>query len=209
MTSTEPISVRLRDHVADRASKLQTDYRQDRSAAVADLARLRRGIGQQPGEDIALIGLTIAGLYSDPRGLRDGATDAERAAFAALTLFALHQQSHRNASMHRKGYSFGRSARLLGRHTQAQDAVRARFSAVATATSWDEGVRHARGLIQQFRAHDIPLDYGQFAVDLYRLLHRDFADSVRLAWGRDFYRVRNAEDDGEPAVSSDSDNSED
>lgn len=199
MTTTDSTTLaeRLHDLVDRRATGLQSAYRNDVRGAVADLALLRRGIGQPPGRDARLIGLTVSGLYSETDRLPDAPTPAEYAAYAALTLFALHQQSQRSASMHRRGYSFGRSARLLGRHTGAQDAVRARFTAIATASSWDETLHHARGLIQQFRARQIPLDYARFAVDLYRLRDERTADGVRLAWGRDFYRVRHSEDDGE------------
>lgn len=194
-TDSSTLTERLHDLVARRVTGLQSAYRNDESRAVAELALLRRGVGQPPGHDARLIGLTVVGLYPETRGLPDEPTSAEYAAFAALTLFALHQQSHRTSSMHRKNFSFGRSARLLGRHTGAQHAVRARFTAAATATSWDETLHHARGLIQQFRAYDVPLDYGRFAVDLYRLRDPRTADNVRLAWGRDFYRVRHPEDD--------------
>lgn len=193
--TTVPLAERLRDHVATRAARLQKQYAENLSSAVAELALLRRGVSQKPGQDPRLIPLTIADLHEDPLRLTDEPSDGEYAAYTALTLFALHQQSHRSASMHRIGYSFGRSARLLGKKSNAQDAVRRRFTAVGTATSWDEALHHARGLIQQFRAHGIPLDYGRFAADLLRLRVPRTADGVRLAWGRDFYRT-NA-DDGE------------
>lgn len=197
MTTTKSLKDRLFNAVGIQVSELQERYRKDDSSAVANLARLRRGVGKSPGEHFDLIGLTIEGLYPDAKGLPDEPTEAENAAFAALTLFALHQQSHRNASMHRSQYSFGRSARLLGRHTNSQDAVRARFTALATAQSWDGTVRYAMSFIQQFRAQAIPLDYAQFAVDLYRLQFPDSADRVRLRWGRDFYRQHHPEDDAE------------
>lgn len=210
MTTSGTITVaeRLSDIVGRRATGLQTAYRRDDSSAVANLAILRRGVSQRPGQDARLIGLTIAGVYPDPRGLSDKPMPAEHAAHAALTLFALHQQSHRDASMHRPGYSFGRSARLLGRRTGARDAVRTRFTAVATATSWDEILHHARGLIQQFRAHSIPLDYGRFARDLFELRSPEGAERVRLAWGRDFYRVRHPADDEDAAAAPAEDDEE-
>lgn len=194
---------RLRDLVARRATGLQTAYQRDDSTAVASLALLRRGVGQRPGQDFRLIPLTIAGVHENTRTLPDEPTDEEHAAYTALTLFAAHQQSQRNASMHRPGYSFGRSARLLGRRSGARDAVRARFTAIGTASTWDETVHHARGVIQQLRAFDIPLDYGRFAGDLYLLRKTSSAERVRLAWGRDFYRVRHPEDDGEDMTDSD------
>lgn len=207
-SDTVPVGDRLSDLVARRAAALQRAYQRDDSAAVANLAILRRGVSLRPGQDARLIGLTITGLYSETRGLPDEPTDAEHAAYAAITLFALHQQSHRDRSMHQAGYSFGRSARLLGRRSGARDAVRARFTAVATATSWEETLHHARGLVQQFRAHSVPLDYGRFARDLYSLRWPEGADRVRLAWGRDFYRVRHKEDDGDAAAASDEDDAD-
>ena len=133
------------------------------------------------------------------------------AAFAAITLYAVHQQSRRETSLHRDGYSFGRSARLLAKHSNTREAVRARFAAVGTATSWDETLHHARGLVQQFRQYSIPLDYGQFARDLFDLQQPTTADRVRLRWGRDFFRARHVEDDDttpdgtETALSDDND----
>jgi len=188
---------RLRELVSRRATGLQTAYQSDESEAVASLAILRRGVGRGPGEDSRLIPLTITGLHEDANLLSPEPTDEEHAAFTALTLFAVHQQSHRDASMHRSGYSFGRSARLLGRRSGSRDAVRARFTAIGTASTWDETVYHARGIIQQLRAFAVPLDYGRFAGDLYLLRKPSSADRVRLAWGRDFYRVHHPEDDGE------------
>ena len=199
---------RLRDLVARRATGLQTAYRRDDSAAVAHLALLRRGVGQRPGQDFRLVPLTIAGLHDNAPALPDEPTDEEHAAFTALTLFAVHQQSHRDGSMHRPGYSFGRSARLLGRRSGSRDAVRARFTAIGTASTWDETVHHARGIIQQLRAYAIPLDYGRFAVDLYLLRKTSSAERVRLVWGRDFYRVHHPEDDGDEANGNDTDGAE-
>lgn len=187
-TNATTLTEKLRNHVGKRAASLQARYKNNDSSAVADLAILRRGVAQRPGSDIRLIDLTIAGLYDNTGGLPDAPTPAEEAAYAALTLFAVHQQSHRASSMHRVGYSFGRSCRLLGDRSNAREAVRARFTAVATATSWQETLHHARGLIAQFRAFDIPLDYGQFAVDLLALQNPAYAERTRLHWGRDFYR---------------------
>lgn len=205
----KPVGERLAEHVSARANRLQNAYLKDRAEAVAELAVLRRGLSQQPGDDVRLVGLTIAGLYPNPKGLGDEPLPAEIAAYAALTLFALHQQSHRDARMHRSGYSFGRSTRLLGRRSGAPKAVRARFTALATAATWDETMQHARGLIQQLRTHGIPLDYGQFARDLLDLQRSSAADRVRLVWGRHFYLEHDPEDDGEGASASTTEHSVD
>ena len=194
----QTLGQRLADHVSKKATSLQQRYQNDERGAVAELAVLRRGVTKPLGSDATLVGLTVAGLYADPTKLPDTPQNAELAAYAALTLFAVHQQSHRNARMHQYGYSFGRSARLLGKQTNAAEAVRRRFTALATASSWDETMHHARSLVQQLRAHGIPLDYGQFARDLLSLQHLTSADRVRLTWGRDFYQVPRADDDNTP-----------
>jgi len=205
---------RTAEYVASRVGRLQVRYRADRSDAVAALARLRRGVGRPPGEDIELFGLAFenpqseegeAGSLFDELSLRgDEVTREEAAAFSAITLFAMHQQSRRDASMHRRGYSFGRSARLLGRQSGNRDAVRRRFVALGTATTWDETVHHARGLIQQLRQYKIPLDYGQFTKDLFDL-RGERAERVRMSWGRDFYRTHHPQDDASDEGASDAD----
>lgn len=187
--------VELGAFVAQRATRLQEGYLDSMSGAVAELAKLRRGISLHLGDDIELVGLTTAGLEPDDGSVSDAPTYREQAAYAALTLFALHQQSHRSKRMHRAGYSFGSSARLLRTHSGADDAVRRRFNALGTATDWNELVHHARGLIQQFRAYDVPLDYGRFARDLLSLRFPASASDVRNRWGRDFYRA--ASDDAD------------
>lgn len=195
-------------HVARRVSALHRGYSQGVSSSVSALARLRRGVGQEPGAELDLIELTFANLETVSSGLPDEPTLNERAAYTVICLFALHQQSRPERSMHRAGYSFGRSARELSRANSApgsselDEAVTRRFVALGTAESWAETVHHARGLIQQFRAADIPLDYGRFAEDLVALQNPATAGAVRTVWGRDFYlapRVSAAPDDDLPA----------
>lgn len=188
---------RVEQYVLKRVEQLQIEYQRNTSSAVAALARLRRGVGTRFGSDLELLGLALSGaeesLFDDIRRLPDTPTAEEQAAYAAVTLYALHQQSRRDVSMHRRGYSLGRSSRLLDRKMR-NESVKDRFAALGTATSWDEAVQHARGLIQQFRQHRIPLDYGRFARDLFELRGR-YGDAVRMSWGRDFYRAHHPDDD--------------
>lgn len=200
---------RVQRFVEERVSALQRLYRANSSAGVGALARLRRGVGRSPAADLELFGLalpedarTSVRLHDPRRHLPDDTTtDEERAAFAAITLYAVHQQSRREVALHRVGrrFTFGQSVQSLGAKSNSPSAVRARFSAVGTAATWDETLYHARGLIQQFRQHSIPLDYGRFARDLFDLQHLARADRVRLRWGRDFYRVRRVKDDDDDA----------
>jgi CRISPR system Cascade subunit CasB len=169
-----------------RVTQLQDGYLQHRPAAVAALAQLRRGVGKPVGAIAELWQLTLEGVPLPPR-YGDQATANERAAHTALTLYALHQQS-RNEPMHRPGQSIGAAARILAQRSSSAEATRRRFEALGTATTLEEVSHHARGLISQFRALGIPLDYGLFADQLVGLLYPASADRVRLSWGRDFYR---------------------
>ena len=67
--------------------------------------------------------------------------------------------------------------------------------AVATATSVDEALVHIRGLVAQLRSAQRGFDYARLADDLLKLLNPERAESVRLAWGRDFYRITTAADE--------------
>lgn len=195
MTTTRGRASRVAEYVTGRVERLQQRYRANTSAGAAELSRLRRGVGTPLGADLELLGIALAdadaSLFDSIGAPSDDPTPEEHAAYAAITLFALHQQSKREVSLHRRGYSMGRSARLLSARLD-RDSTRQRFAALGTATTWEETVHHARGLIQQFRQHDIPLDYGQFARDLFELRIGD-ANHVRTRWGRDYYRL------GDPA----------
>lgn len=156
------------------------------SGTTALLARLRRAVGKPPGWDPQLWELTLADVPG--RIGSDAPTAGERAVHTSITLYAVHQQS-RSETMHVRGYGLGRSVRLLASATQAESAVRRRFDAAATATSFDEVVHHLRGLVTQLRAHRVPLDYGHLADDLLQLQDPRTVDAVRLRWGRQYYRI--------------------
>lgn len=195
-----PQRSRLSAYVADTVAKLQSGYLRDDAVAVAALAKLRRGVGKEPGDIMELSQWTSAGLYVENPS-DDEISSTERAAYTAITLFAIHQQSRRAKPMHKPWSSFAQALRALsisqGERSAASDyqqspnnaGVLRRFSALGTAQTHEELARHALGLIQQLRAAEIPFDYGQFADDLHKL--QDFARGagVRARWGREFYRL--------------------
>ncbi len=185
----------LSRHVSATVNALQGAYLSDHQSvsgsAAGNLAVLRRSITAAPGATPQVWQLLFENWPPElaPRKGEEEATPAELAAHAALTLYAVHQQSQRQLKMHRPGYSMGRSTGLLARPLGEDEEIRVRrrFNALATASSLPETLHHARGLITQFRGADIPLDYGQLAVDLYRLQKPASADWVRRQWGRDYY----------------------
>lgn len=193
--------------VEQSISLLQDAYLANKSSAVADLARLRRGVGLVPGEDFDVTGIVFRSVGSQLDERRSAEPSAkEWAAYLAFTLFAVHQQSKRSSRMHLPERSLGHATRQLvdrqgGLSADRVHPVRRRFDALGTAGSMTETAHHARGLITQLRGEDIPLDYGLLTDQLVRLQFPEKAAQVRLAWARDFYRV--VADDADPSPTPD------
>lgn len=156
------------------------------------LAKLRRGIGKYPGSIPELWSITLDGLPENLSRKSDEPTFGEWAAHTALTLYALHQQGKdlKQNCMSKEGEFLGTSLRKLVIDESDEKRVKRRFDAAATSDSLEEFSHHLRGLIQLLKAEDIPLDYPELATELYRFQFSESRDSVRLKWGRDFYRFR-------------------
>ncbi|XVV06694.1 type I-E CRISPR-associated protein Cse2/CasB [Actinosynnema sp. CA-248983] len=175
--------------VHNRISKLQRGALADRSAEVAALARLRRGVGKPPGSVNEILQHTLSDVFAGPHA-KDEPTEAESAAHIALTLFALHQQSQRSP-VHRRGRSLGWAVRQLhpGEPGNPPSPILRRFQTLGTSQTLDELVHHMRGMVQLLRARPVPLDYGLLADELVLWQRPGGAARVRLRWGRDFYRT--------------------
>ncbi len=184
MTQKEAIQQYVRRKIARIAS--------DEKSAKATLARLRRGIGKEPGELPELWPIIFEDLPHELESDTGHATRAEWAVYSSLTLYALHQQGHDTAdeSMNREGKFLGIAlCELAGGDDDAKDRIKRRFDAMATAGDMPGTVYHLRGLVQLLKASDIPLDYVALAADLYSLQFEESAPAVKLKWGRDFYRI--------------------
>jgi CRISPR system Cascade subunit CasB len=168
----------------------------------AMLAKLRRGVGKEPGGVPDVFEITVGGISDEWRSKNGVPSFAETAVYITLTLYALHRQGkERTMSVSGEdeqgkplGNSFGKAAnRLVFLKPNSEQAVQRRFNAAATAADFTELAQHARGLIQLFKAEDITLDYPLFAWDLCLWQLPGGADAVRLRWGEDFYHVSRAE----------------
>lgn len=160
------------------------------------LAELRRGVGKAPGELPRLWGVLFEEFPEEWLSERDGASRYEWAAYLALTLFALHQQSKdpKTDPMYKAGQSLGRAlSRLAGGDEDARERILRRFQQMATATDIKGAAYHLRGLVQLLRAADIPLDYASLAWDLYQYQSSSSVAAVRLRWAQDFYRMNKDE----------------
>ncbi|MCK7659844.1 type I-E CRISPR-associated protein Cse2/CasB [Corynebacterium antarcticum] len=199
-TQQPPMRVVLRTKMHRQINDIQTRYLREESRAKAQLSLMRasttRGFSEMPDMwPLVLSGLPANGSrYNEP-------SRAESAVYTAFGLYGTHQQSRRfpmNVPMlnpesgTRNPTGFGDAVRRLAdpSNTDAfEQSTLRRFRALATAQTFEATRHHARGLIQQFRALDIPLDYGQLTVDLYELQFPDSAPGVRLRWGRQLHRT--------------------
>lgn len=157
--------------------------------AMSALARLRRGIGRQPGFDYELdryLGVPEELLGNRPDDDAE-ATDSEHAVHAAMTLFALHQQSRRER-MHVDGRGFGTAIADLTRKVAGVDGVRRRFAALGTAATYGEALYHLRSLVVMLREQNIGIDYGLLADDVNTLRRPGGRAQIQSAWGREFFR---------------------
>jgi CRISPR system Cascade subunit CasB len=184
-----------RAFVDEKVTHIQNGYvRYPQSAeSRAALAKLRRGVGREPGTVAEVLPLTV---NPDARSDQDGPTADERAIHAALTLYAVHQQSQ-DRRMHVPGTPFGAAlGRIRFRDGEENPGVVRRFQALGTAGGFTESMAHARALITLLRGVGVGFDYGRFATDLVQLQDPARAAGVRLRWGRDFYRTRPPAADG-------------
>ncbi|MFF0746622.1 type I-E CRISPR-associated protein Cse2/CasB [Streptomyces sp. NPDC004111] len=225
-------SLKAPGQAVDRCiGRLQALYRQDNSSAVAALARLRRGIGKAAHEAPESWGNDGLEELSTIRAEREGAGPAgagddasakyysaderrwsvrreqaeERAVFLAITLWALHQQSIRDANMHGHDWGLGRSVRYLAQgpltaasfeaaavadtrlNEELNEALRKRFVRIGTSTSFEMlGVR-LREVVLLLRGARVPLDYARLADQLSDWQDPPRQAEVRRTWGRDFH----------------------
>ncbi|MGW0658093.1 type I-E CRISPR-associated protein Cse2/CasB [Streptodolium elevatio] len=176
------------ESVVAQIAKLQVGYIKDRPDAVAALARIRRGAGHSFGELPDLWGLfAMDRVYDEVRGETD-TIRAENAVHLAITLWARHQQSHRTKGMHRPGGSeLGAAVRLLMPGTDIDEPVRQRFVRAGSATSFEILAQRLGELVLLLRRHEIALDYGLLAAQLYAWQRPGGDDRVRRSWGRSFH----------------------
>lgn len=188
------------NHVAATVARLQEGYLaqpRPQPAAVSAMARLRAAANQAPGSSYVVLGETHVPDQLLESSAGDEPSRRERAKHAAVTLYATHQQSVRDARMHVDGVPLGVAVNRLatkpreegGDPAARRAAVLRRFAALGTASTFEELAHHLRSLVRQLRDERIALDYGLLADDLERFQWPGGPDDVRALWGRDFYRI--------------------
>lgn len=164
-----------------------------RAHSEAVLARLRQGVGKPAGSVPDIVGFTSADEFiTEPT--TDRPTPAETAAHVAITLYAVHQQSH-DTPMHQRGHGLGRAIRRLhpDEPTSPTAPVVRQFQALVAAETLDELVHHAHDMIRLLSAAEpagIPLDYGRLTDQLLRWQTPDGPAEVRTVWTQEFHRTQ-------------------
>lgn len=188
----------LENFVDTQCASLWYGYQADRAKAVADLAQLRHtvptnGILHQVSWEFFA---RKPGLPEQPFQAGDEPTRTELAAAAALAFFALHQQSRRTASMHRRGskYTLGAAA-YRARHAASSDGIERRMQALLRSQGIGPILEQLRALISILRDYEIQLDYARLARDLRAAQTPNGLRGVRVRWSRDFYRPGTGPDD--------------
>ena len=197
----EPRPRNAQGYAGQVVSQLQGTYQSGVPSARATMAQLRR---LDPATDEGVLeAMSIA--FTDPPeeilGRGDNASREEIAVASALVLYSIHQQS-KSQPMHVPGVGLGAAVRRLANPGDAdsrEKPVMRRFQSLNTATDIKEILYHLRGLVQQFRANDVPLDYSRLTRDLLRLQQPRSVTSVRLGWARDLSRTPKRDEDGPAA----------
>ena len=183
----------LQRFVSTKINRLYLQKDAGVSAAIAELAQLRRGAGKVPTGYPYLMCMVLVLENEDKedkqafpeqcRGKGDRPNDAEIAAYTALTLFALHQQSQ-NQPMHDAKVSFGRAVgKLVGNTTSS---MKKRFDSLLTAQTENARQHYLRSLITLLRSKSIAFNYGQFAVDYMYLQNPSTRKNVLYRWNSEF-----------------------
>ena len=179
--------------IASTVARLQADYlgqngHQRQAAVRGILAELRKHAGKNPEEDPLSLESVLWTL--DPKlpdnllGRGDAPSPTERAAYLALSYFALHMQSSRT-ERHKPNQSFARACGLLYGKGQSE-SLKPRFDSILLAASPRARNTHIRSMITLLRGADIGFDYASFARDLQRLEYPKSRPGVLMRWGRDF-----------------------
>ena len=179
----------LQQFIAAKVMRLYHQKSSGVSSATAQLAKLRRGTGEPPLAHPELWGFVLEkedgteGIPEEYRGKGDQPSNAENAAYTALTLFALHQQAQ-NQPMHVAGVSFGQAVGRLV--SQTTSSMKKRFDSLLTAQTENARQHYLRSLITLLRSEGIAFDYGRFATDYMYLLNPTTRQKVLYRWNRDF-----------------------
>ncbi|WP_309240010.1 type I-E CRISPR-associated protein Cse2/CasB [Actinomadura sp. J1-007] len=158
-----------------------------------DLAALRAGLGRNAGEVPAMWRFYTCPV-DDQLAQRGQWSVEQRAEHAALALYGLHQQS-KSISMHHPKVPLGKALhRLRTSERFSAQAVDARVNAAATSTRPAALLMRLRGLVDQLRVINQPVDYDGLMRLVQDWHYEDRRRSARRRWAVE-YQVWAQQDD--------------
>ncbi|MDR7294458.1 type I-E CRISPR-associated protein Cse2/CasB [Pseudoglutamicibacter albus] len=175
--------------VLHRSHALSEGYCANRASAVEAIAVLAQAAGRPIGSSLQALKWTIDEAPSGWVSNDGQASRAELAAYATLTLFAVHHRSRKDTSPHTDAVKFGQAVRQAVDPATNGTGVERRFEQLGAATSWEQLLGRLRSLIQLLKQDRRAFDYGQLAKDLFDWQFPERRNTVRLRWGRDFYNL--------------------
>lgn len=173
--------------IARRGSWLWEELEPKHARTGAVLAALRTGVGRAPG-DASALWRHYRVIVPDEVAATGRIHPHLAAEHAALTLYAVHQQSQ-SLPMHRSGAVFGLAARALrsAAFKDNPDALDRRINAAAATDSISSLTVHLRGLVRLLRDQKLPLDYSALVEDLVDWQYPNARATVRRRWGAQYY----------------------
>lgn len=156
------------------------------------LANLRRGVGKDPGAYPELWGVLLEGMPDSLAGPDERIrSNAEKAVYNALTLFAMAQQSEDVDMVLKKGEgkTLGAAAGLMVREEpEAEERVLRRMKRIVSSNTLDELAVNVRSFVQLLKGKGLYLDFPMLAEDFYFFSIPEARERVRMKWARDLYQ---------------------
>lgn len=183
----------LRASVSGACTRLQNSYLNSANhsasgQAKAKLAQLRKANGLRLEQNPLALEKVLLTLEPplDPTALGkgDAPSPSEKAAAAAMTLFAAHMQSAK-VPAHQQNQSFARACGRL-QSLGLSKSIEKRIDAMLLASEHNARMVHIRSIVSLMRANQISFDYGELARDLRTLMDPKKRSGVQLRWGRDY-----------------------
>lgn len=184
LSSAQPEKQSFYSSIAAALYRLQKGYERGDKAT---LATLRKAAGKTPEKDPMAWSYAINTLLPGfaYTGTQDEPSSAESAAFAALTLYALHQRALSRPMHINDRKSLGAAVAELTLASGSK-SIKSRLDSLMMASTAVAVSYHLRSLISLLHAYEIPLDYAQLASDLWALHSPKRREGVILRWGRDY-----------------------
>lgn len=188
---------RVEDVVGRQIARLQGEYTrpgaQPTAWAAATMAALRRATPGQIDENPATWEIVYSALPEELIGRGEAMSRAERAAHAALVLYAVHQSSQPRP-LHQRGIRLGQALRRLPDAIDEKSPILRRFNSLISASTFEATMYHLRSLMTLLRREGIALDHARLCRDLFSLQDPRTAPAVRRQWGRDYFGSRGVSD---------------